>query len=303
MSLLPSVGEAMTPVFFLSHGGPTFMYSEKEKDIFGGDIGAFRTVRAVGQTVIQDIKPKFILYVSAHWQSKADDLIEVAVPKSLQQGLENELIYDFYGFPEYMYHETFHSENDLSLADDIVNTINHSDSGLRAKLTERGIDHGVWVPLKVAFPDDELLKNNIPLIQVSLARNDYDFDSQFKLGQILSKYRDKGGLVLTSGMSVHNLRDMGSAGNKDYNRQFTTVLNNIVLAKEQNKLDRFKALLNDALSKELLLKAHPTLEHFVPIIVALGAAEPSEDDLNVKELYNKCFESLGWGVYQFGDLL
>lgn len=303
MSLSPSTVGAATPVFFLSHGGPTFMYSEKDKDIFGGDFGAFQTVANVGQTIIQDIKPKFIVYVSAHWQSKADNLIEVAVPKSLQQGLQNELIYDFYGFPEYMYHETFRSENDLSLAKEIVNTINHSETGLRAKLTERGIDHGVWVPLKVAFPNDELVQHNIPLVQVSLTRNDLDFDSQYKLGQILSEYRSKGGIVLTSGMSVHNLRDMGSVGSKHYSEEFTSVLNDILLTKQHNKLDKFKAFFTDGKSKELLFKAHPTLDHFVPIIVALGAAEPTEDDLNVKELYNKCQGSLGWGIYQFGDLL
>ncbi|KAG0679546.1 hypothetical protein C6P41_003556 [Kluyveromyces marxianus] len=305
MTLSPSTVGAATPVFFVSHGGPTFMYSDKEGGIMGGDYGAFKTVRKLGQTILQDIKPKFIVYVSAHWQSKADNLIEVSVPKSFgKSGFENPLIYDFYGFPQYMYQEQFHSECDISVANDIVNTINHSNTGLKAKLSERGIDHGVWVPLKIAFPNDDLVKNQIPLIQVSLTRNDYDFDSNFKLGELLAEYRSKGGVIITSGMTVHNLGDMRNPGPKPYNEEFTKLLNDILLTKQQNKLGKFKAILQDAKQKELLLKAHPSLEHFLPIIVALGAAEQNGDDVEkIKQLYNNSVESLGWGIYQFGDLL
>lgn len=300
---LSTTAASISPVYFISHGGPTFMYSDKEKDIFGGDIGAFNTVRAIGKTIINDIKPKFIVYVSAHWQSKADNLIEVAVPKNFAKNQENDLIYDFYGFPSHMYKETFHSENDISVANDVVNRINNSKSGLKAKLTERGIDHGVWVPLKIAFPNDELVKENIPLIQVSLTRNDFDFESQYKLGQILSGVRENGGLVLTSGMSVHNLGGMRSPGPNAYNKEFTKVLNDILLSSETNKVEKFKALLEDSKSKQLLLQAHPSLEHFDPILVALGAAQASGDETKVTELYNKCHLSLGWGIYKFGDLL
>lgn len=279
------------------------MYSDREKDIVGGDIGAFNTVKGIGRKIIKDIKPKFIICVSAHWQSRADNLIEIAVPKKLAHRKENDLIYDFYGFPDYMYKETFQSENDLSIANDIMNEINNSPYDIKARLTERGIDHGTWVPLKVAFKDGELIEQDIPLIQVSLTRNDRDFESNHQLGKVLASFRDKGGLIIASGMTVHNLKDAWSHTTKDYTPKFTNTINDILLTKEHNKLDKFKALLGEQKSRELLFKAHPSLEHFLPLIVALGASEPTNDDLKIKELYNRNHFSLGWGCYQFGDLL
>ena len=109
--------------------------------------------------------------------------------------------------------------------------------------------------------------------------------------------------MLTSGMSVHNLGGMRSPGPNAYNKEFTKVLNDILLSSETNKVEKFKALLEDSKSKQLLLQAHPSLEHFDPILVALGAAQASGDETKVTELYNKCHLSLGWGIYKFGDLL
>lgn len=307
-----------TPVFALSHGGPTFMYGNAG---FGGDKGAFECTRELGRHIKEVIKPKFIVYVSAHWQSKAKNQIEIAVPlvgKPLVQGppQENSLIYDFYGFPKYMYDEEFHSMNDISIARlvaaDINSFFSKSQELVHASLAKRGIDHGVWVPLKVAFPDDA---NNywnieIPIVQVSLTADDTDFETHYKLGQALSKYRSQGGLVVVSGMSVHNLRDLGSVsgGQKalPYVKKFNQVLADILINDEKkNKLSQIKDLLANPSKRELLYSAHPTLEHFMPFVVGLGAGEgPSDEDCedkyHVKELYNNEQGSLGWGIYQFG---
>jgi aromatic ring-opening dioxygenase catalytic subunit (LigB family) len=294
-----------SPIYFFSHGGPTFMY---EDSAFGGDKGAFRATSKIGKFIKDQIKPNFIIVVSAHWESDFPNIIEVAVPKSnsvlkpgLLSPLENELIYDFYGFPQHMYHDKFHSEVNLELANDIKDSL--INSGITSKLTNRGIDHGVWVPCKVAFstnkaPDAEW-DLDIPLVQVSLSRTE-DFGFHHKLGEVLSKYRELGGVVICSGMTVHNLRDLGAAQmgrSLPYVPKFNKALTEILVNNEDNT-KRLELLNNIKLNnRDLLYKAHPTLEHFMPVVVASGGSNFEK----VKEIYNNEDGSLAWGIYQFGE--
>ncbi|CCE90314.1 DODA-type extradiol aromatic ring-opening family dioxygenase TDEL_0B01850 [Torulaspora delbrueckii] len=296
------------PVYFLSHGGPTFLYRNAK---FGGEPGAFDATAALGKFIRETIQPKFVIMVSAHWQSDSKSSVQVAVPSG--SSLENELIYDFYGFPKQLYAEKFRTRNDLSLATRITKDLNlyfskDGNSPVHASLATRGIDHGVWVPLRVAFPaktaDDWNL--DVPLVQVSLTADETDFVTHYKLGQALSKYRDEGGLVLVSGMSVHNLRDnIMSTKPLSYTTQFNELLRDILLpdVSASNKLNQFKDLLKNPAKRKLLYSAHPTLEHFVPMIVGLGAGAGQQTDgmVKVKEIYNKDQASLGWGIYQYDD--
>lgn len=301
-----------TPVYFLSHGGPTFLYRDSK---YGGDSGAFDATRKIGKYIRETLKPKFIVIVSAHWQSGSSSAIQVAAS---QKSAENELIYDFYGFPKHMYDEKFRSRNDLSLASRITQDLNsyfssEGSSLVHASLATRGIDHGVWVPLKVALPSDPNAADDwnvdCPLVQVSLTADDADFDTHYKLGQALSRYRDEGGLVLVSGMSVHNLGDIGTyfadRSPQSYTALFTKMLRDILLTDSSgsSKLSQFKDLQRNTNKRKVLRLAHPTLEHFVPLIVGLGAAVGDQEDTNVKvtEIYNHEQGPLGWGIYQFGD--
>lgn len=297
-----------TPVFFLSHGGPTFMYPKVD---FGGEPGAWKKTKDIGKFIKNEIKPNFIIYVSAHWQSSGSELVEIAVPKPITQAsknpnlidpeVENELIYDFYGFPDHMYKEQFHSKVDLALANDIKATFEANN--IKSKLTERGIDHGVWVPGKVAFSTNKAPDSkwdvDVPLIQVSLTSSD-DFDFHYKMGEILSKYRSLGGLIICSGMTVHNLRDIGKASMAGkplpYIAEFHKELTPIVTGSAKDeRLSNFNNLKKQ--HKKLLYSAHPTLEHFMPIVVAAGASYNE----TARELYNAATLSLGWGTYAFGD--
>lgn len=301
-----------TPVFALSHGGPTFMY---EDAAMGGDKGAFQCTRRIGKYISEVVKPKFIIYVSAHWQSGSNNLIEVGVPtlnKAALQGppVENNLIYDFYGFPKNMYDEKFHSMNDIPTAYQLVKDLNSyfraTDTLLHSSLAERGIDHGVWVPLKVAFPDKatDFWNTGIPVIQVSLTQDATDFDMHYKLGQALSTYRSDA-VVIVSGMTVHNLRDLSLAPpgkSLPYVKKFNQLLREIMTdthTENNHKLSKLKELLTDPQKRQLLYSAHPTLDHFVPFVVGLGAGEGESSACNVKELYNNEQGSLGWGIYQY----
>lgn len=184
------------------------------------------------------------------------------------------------------------------------------------------MDHGLWCPLKVAFTDYTTLKAghppadgefdvDFPVIQISLTGVDSDFDNHYKLGKVLSQFREnliwdpekkrylKGALIM-SGMSVHNLRDLGwmfshPGKNLPYTGKFNTLLTNTLTTSD----DLLKSL-NDikANNRSLLYSAHPTLEHFLPVVVGAGTVQDSKA---IKELYNEDDGSLGWGIYQFGS--
>ncbi|PVH18647.1 hypothetical protein CXQ85_000929 [Candidozyma haemuli] len=308
------------PAYFVSHGGPTFMY----KDAEFGNKKAYSALRNLGNTIKNKYKPDYIVVVSAHWQSSGSKAVEIAVPSKPPKSDkdENSLVYDFYNFPKHMYQEWFRSLNSAFLAEEIRHKLQEND--FHASLTERGIDHGVWVPFKVAFSQYDTLNPppegvdpglDLPdsrLIQVSLTGYEKDFDTHFKLGQVLNHFRSNliwdpveerylKGLVVCSGMSVHNLRDirnfLANQGKPlPYTKQFNDLLRE-TLVNGPDLLDNFNKIKSE--KEKLLYSAHPTLEHFVPLVVASGVISESPKE-PIIELFNDEQGSLGWGIYQFG---
>ena len=306
------------PSFFISHGGPTFMYNDPTSDE-----GAWYTLNGLGKKFQNQWKPDYYIVVSAHWQSSTPGAIEIAVPHTLRQGKpkgENSLVYDFYNFPLYMYKEQFRTEASSTVAEKIRYEL--EQEGYWGKFTERGIDHGVWVPFKVLFLKERkkggVVETNsdwaLPgstLIQVSLPANVNNFDDLHRLGRALSRLRttsvadlDKGplkGLIICSGMTGHNLRDFFTSATFQvgsdllYVEKFHEKLREAI-----NSLDVVGGLKN--LQTEhgtLLKKAHPTLEHFAPLVVATGLIDLQKEP--IKEIYNSDkMPGLGWGIYRFG---
>ncbi|ODQ82649.1 hypothetical protein BABINDRAFT_159191 [Babjeviella inositovora NRRL Y-12698] len=291
------------PSYFLSHGGPTFMYSEENGK--GGDMGAFRALQKIGSHIVNDVKPAFIMVVSAHWESSGHDNIEITIPKP--KGLkpdENELIYDFYGFPDHMYREQFRTRGSRELSQSISDYLN--ENGLKASVTARGIDHGTWVPFKVAFGKtgltDDYWHLGVPLIQISLAHTE-KFAIHEQLGGLLRHFTEKSGangILINSGMSVHNLHDLGTAMYNHPNRPMSYVVPfhdklRDIFTKSTDYESRIEGL--EKLHQEPIFRqAHPSVEHFMPIVVADGFAGKYG---KVKEVYNNASLSLGWGVYEF----
>lgn len=326
------------PTFFISHGGPTFMY--RDQDFVNK--GAYDAVKKLGKRIKHELKPDYIIVVSAHWQSSASNLVEIAVPpkphglsntnsfrsgeaqsRLLDPEIENPLIYDFYGFPQHMYREEFHTKASRSIASQIQEKL-QEEGTFKSRITPRGIDHGVWVPFNIAFsnfttlskpqPSVESIGWDLPdtkVIQVSLTSKDRDFESHFKLGQQLDFFRknsiwdeDQGrylnGMIVCSGMSVHNLRDLGYVFEgklAPYTKPFGELLSKLVLTKDDDYLSAYKELQTNPAYNKLLYLSHPTTEHFVPIVVASGIASNSND--TPKELYNAYDGSLAWGMYEF----
>ncbi|KAH3903249.1 uncharacterized protein SCODWIG_01906 [Saccharomycodes ludwigii] len=352
------------PIYFLSHGGPTFL---DENDEFGSNKGAFRTTRKIGDEIKKVLNPDYIVVLSGHWQAYPESqlsynkkdakfkyggifgnknnnhvpLVQVATPAELLNKIasweemenefaENKLIYDFYGFPDYLYKETFKSvvsTNVLARIRKVFEQYNLkngvSDKRIDVEFVRRDIDHGVWVPLKVAQLDD-LHKmggnsigsgsNNapIPIVQMSLLADNSFSDHFYKLGDIIKLLRKDNAMVICSGMSVHNLGDlryiyMDTNGNKfPYVLEFNNYLHDLILndkfelsvQKNHNKLfDGLQQLNTDPNLIKLLYKAHPTLDHFLPFVAACGGMFPNEFGV---ELYNDQQFSLGWGIYKYG---
>ena len=133
--------------------------------------------------------------------------------------------------------------------------------------TSRGLDHGAWVPLLHMYPDAD-----VPVLQVSMPGS-LDSEWALRLGQALAPLAEEGVLVIGSGSLTHNLYEFRqhAAEEADYAREFTQWIREAVLA---NDSARLLAALRDA---PHAARSHPTSEHFLPLLVAYGAARQSGD--------------------------
>lgn len=171
------------------------------------------------------------------------------------------LIYDFYGFPSHMYKATWSATEDVDLAKRVLGLIQKfaPDAEYDAK---RGIDHGVWSPLKIAFPD------GLPVVQVSLKKG-LDPDYHINLGATLRSLADENILVVGSGGSTHNLMAFGLGKQESWAPSFEKfVAETIALP----SADERNAALAKSNQHPAFRKAHPREEHFIPLLVASGAA-------------------------------
>lgn len=200
-------------------------------------------------------KPKALLVVSGHWETSPTVSI-TANPKP-------ELIYDYSGFPPHTYDLQWPASGAPELAQKVQTLLAAAD--IPARLDEaRGVDHGVFIPLKVAFPAAD-----VPTIQISL-RADLDPAFHLQLGQALQPLRDDGVLIIGSGMSFHNMRayrwheNTPVAGADVFDQWLATAV--------QSPAPQRGAHLAQWLAAEGARFAHPREEHLLPLMVAAGAA-------------------------------
>ena len=138
--------------------------------------------------------PKAIVMVSAHW---------LTPNLAMTSGAQPELIFDYYGFPPHTYELTYPAPGAPALAEQIVKTLTAAGvtSGADAS---RGFDHGMFIPLKLIFP-----QANIPVVQLSLNQS-LDPVQHLAAGRALEALRDQDVLIVGSGMSFHNMRAYGN---------------------------------------------------------------------------------------------
>ncbi|TWO67019.1 dioxygenase [Caenimonas sedimenti] len=232
MSTLPSM--------FISHGAPTFAI---EPGLAGSQLGA------LGRTLA---KPRGIVIVSPHWMTAGVEVTSSPAP---------ETIHDFGGFPRALYQIQYPAPGAPELAARTVEVLGFKD--IPATLNgRRGLDHGAWVPLMHLFPEAD-----VPVVQVSLPLSS-NAQSAFALGQALAPLADEGVLVIGSGSLTHNLYEFrtGEVAEAAYAREFSRWVRQAVLQADFGRLLRTLELAPHA------ARAHPTHEHFLPLLLAAGAA-------------------------------
>lgn len=200
--------------------------------------------------------PKAILIVSAHWESEPVTLSNPEAGTSL--------VYDFGGFDPKYYQMTYETPDATELAQMVAKLMPDTEPVNQAT---RGLDHGAWVPLKVMYPDA-----NIPVLQMSMPTSD-----PFKLMQLgkrLQSLRDQGVLIIGSGFMTHGLpflRDWRiDAQAPGWSSDFDTWAAESLAKGDIETLANFKS------KAPGMPYAHPTVEHFTPLFVTLGAAENPE---------------------------
>jgi aromatic ring-opening dioxygenase catalytic subunit (LigB family) len=195
--------------------------------------------------------PKALVVVSGHWEEPAFTASAAAAP---------ELIYDYSGFPEHTYRLSWPAPGDPALAARVAALL--EAAGLPSATSQtRGFDHGVFVPLKVAFPGAR-----IPVVSLSLASS-LDPALHLAAGRALAPLRDEGVPIVASGMSFHNLRGYFRPETKERARAFDAWLTQ---AAESHAPER-SALLTGWREAPFANYAHPREEHLIPLMVAAGA--------------------------------
>jgi 4,5-DOPA dioxygenase extradiol len=252
------------PALFISHGAPDLILTEQ---------AAVTALRQLGERFPE---PRAIVVVSAHWTRR---------PVGVTAGEAHRTIHDFSGFAEALYQLTYPAKGDPGLAAAIAGRL--TGYGIDAELvSERGLDHGAWIPLLLSHP-----QARIPVLQVSLPSA--DLPECARLGEALGPLRDEEILIIGSGGSVHNLRAMNREERTDtWASGFERWL------RETVEGNRFEQLLSAERSSPLFPAAHPTSEHFAPLLTAWAAGDRHRPGRRFHHSYS--YGNLGMSMFEFG---
>ena len=236
------------PTYFISHGGGPWPWLEGDyRRQYGRLEGSLKDIAAeLG-------KPKAILVVTGHWEEDAFKVSSAERPG---------MIYDYSGFPPHTYQIRYDAPGSPEVAARVKDLL--EKAGIHAGLDDRrGYDHGTFTPLAVMYPEAD-----VPIVQLSL-RHGYDPEEHLAVGRALRPLRDEGVAIVGSGLSWHNLRMFGPAA-RTPSSQFDDWLGKTLLQSPPPERTR---RLKDWSSAPSARIAHPQEDHFVPLMVAVGAAE------------------------------
>ncbi|EPQ58048.1 Extradiol aromatic ring-opening dioxygenase [Gloeophyllum trabeum ATCC 11539] len=281
LASLPS-SPARIPAFFFAHGSP-MLATSSTRSRFGtdsimahmgpsGPLAQF--LSDFGPTLLDKYRPRGILVFSAHWETAGERLVT-------DYGDSNPLLMDYYGFDRELYELQFRSRGDKVLAQRIVQCF--KDVGQLARTTGKleprgedgrgfqgpGLDHGVFVPFRIMFGEVFM---DVPIVQVSIDAS-LSPEKNWAVGAAVSKLREEGILVLSGGLTIHNLRDFSSFSPANATKPYKDFHQAVLDALTSPSTD---ALLSLPRHPSFRL-AHPRAEHFVPIYVAAGAGLGDKD--------------------------
>ncbi|MFX3625637.1 MAG: class III extradiol ring-cleavage dioxygenase [Ectobacillus sp.] len=255
----------MVPAFFMAHGAPTIVL---ENNLY---------IESLQQVASAITKPKAIIIFSAHWESPVQAISGVK---------QYDMIYDFGGFQKELYEIVYPAKGDASIAKEIQAVF--EKEGIQSRIdAARGIDHGAWAVLYHSFPNPD-----VPVIAMSV--NPYlSPREQYNIGKALGKLREKDYLIIGSGGLVHNLRKLNWMGGEA--EAWALAFDNWI--KEKVEAWDLEALFQYETLAPYAREAVPTKEHFIPLFIAMGAA----DNTRKPELVSRIFQygSLSLSLWRF----
>lgn len=258
----------MLPTLFVSHGAPTLPLNPSPARDFLAGLAATME------------RPRAIVVASAHWETERPAVGAAAHP---------ETIHDFRGFPPALYRLTYPAPGDPALARRVQALL--AAAGFTAELdAERGLDHGAWVPLLLAYPDAD-----IPVLQVSL-QTQLGPAHHLALGAALAALCAEGVLVVGSGSWTHDLRRFrGQAEDAPATLDVTAFADWMDQAVREG---RTEDLLHYRARAPYAAEQHPTEEHLLPLFVAIGAAGQAAPARRLHA--SAMFSMLRMDAYAFG---
>jgi len=266
------------PTYAISHGGGPWPWI---KDLMPVDWNPLES--ALTSIPIElEATPKAVLVITAHWEGPVFTVQASARPP---------MIYDYGGFPAHTYQIQYPAPGEPAVADRVTQLL--TDAGLdNTQDPDRGFDHGTFVPMHVMFPHAD-----IPIVQMSILSS-FDPEQHLAAGRALAPLRDEGVLIVASGLpTYHDLSSMGPSA-KAPSATFDEWLTETIVATTG---DERATRLTNWDKAPAARQAHPREDHFIPLLVAAGAAP---DDPGIRTYHES--GSLGGfttsSAYRFGEL-
>jgi len=258
---VPILGPRLPTLYIPHGGGPCFFmdWTMGPPDTWARTASYLRGIDA---TLLG--KPQSLLVISGHWEAKVATVTGSTAPR---------LIYDYTGFPPHTYELTWPAPGSPELASRVRALL--SFAGIASEESaDRGFDHGVFIPLKVAYPEARL-----PTVQLSL-QSGLDPRAHLAIGRALAPLRDEGVLIVGSGMSYHNMRSFMTSAALSDSTEFDGWL-----ARSVSKLPPVRDSDLERWQEAPRARAcHPREEHLLPLMVAAGAGSSDRGRIDFRDV-------------------
>jgi 4,5-DOPA dioxygenase extradiol len=231
----PTPQSSRLPALYLGHGAPPLV----DDPVWSRELSTW------GQRLS---RPTAILVVSAHWES---------APLTIGATTTVPLVYDFYGFPKRYYDITYQSPGAPDIAERVRRLV--ADLTPVAEDPMRGLDHGAYMPLLFMYPEAD-----VPVLQISMPSEEPRV--LLEIGRRLAPLRDEGVLIMGSGFMTHSFEAFRERATPQPIREFDAWATDALARKDLDTLLDYRH------TAPALAYAHLTVDHFVPLFVALGAS-------------------------------
>ncbi len=269
--------EAIFPSLFIPHGGGPCFFMDPGPGFpptLWDPLAAY--LRGLPSAIGKP--PKAVLVISAHWECARPTVLAAPV---------HSLLYDYYGFPAHTYQLAYPAVGSPEVAGRVRELL--SQAGIESdEEMERGLDHGVFVPFMLIYPDAD-----VPIVQISL-QHGLDAARHLAIGHALAPLRKEGVLIVGSGNSYHNLREFFSSS-ESASVASTRFDDWLVKAVESTPAER-ERLLTHWQEAPGAQASHPRSEHLIPLMVVAGAAGADIGRCNFHvKMFGKMFSGFRFG--------